>query len=540
MASNLMPSLVSARTDRVEVAMTLPEQGTLGAANVRDSRAGIRVRDSRATLARVVEAVARAVRAERDSRSLRAHFEGVLEEALGVPRVRLREHPLPYGAPIAGAPESMRRIAIHVPTPNGTPPVVLEATLNAHAPLDGWDSHLFGAAAELASLVLEVERGRSEAARSAVVRRRSESATPSLIGASPAMASLRENIARVAETDFIVLIEGESGTGKELVARQLHQLSHRSHGPFVAVNCAAIVESLLEAELFGIEDRTATGVRGRRGKFEHADGGTLFLDEVSDLAPAAQAKLLRAIQELTVERVGGHGVRKVDARIVVATNRSLRELVSAGQFREDLYYRLSGVELHVPALRARRQDIPDLCAYFLARYQTPRPVVLSPEAVQALQLHDWPGNVRELERMIEGAVTLTASGSITVHDLPRSLRGEPVEALQDSLERQDSMRAWGARYARLVLERCDANKRRACDVLEISYHTLMAYLRWKPQPQSPQGTHLTRSAPGRVLPARTTGGPGVGTHAVRIACQERGRPAQGCLRMPGASGESSR
>ncbi len=466
--------------------MTLPPQNTFGGVGDSGQRTTIRVRDSQATLAWVVEAVARAVRSERDCSSLRAHFEGVLQEALGVSRIRLREHPVPYAAAVAGAPESVRHIAIHVPTKQGTSPVVLEATLNDHTPRDGWDSHVFGVAAQLASLVLEVERGRADGARSAAVTRRSESATPSLIGASPAMVSLRENIARVAETDFIVLIEGESGTGKELVARQLHQLSHRCHGPFVAVNCAAIVESLLEAELFGIEDRTATGVRGRRGKFEYADGGTLFLDEVSDLAPAAQAKLLRAIQELTVERVGGHGVRKVDTRIVVATNRSLRELVSAGQFREDLFYRLSGVELHVPPLRARRQDIPDLCAYFLSRYQTPRPVRLSPEAAQAIQLHDWPGNVRELERMIEGAVTLTATGSITVQDLPKSLRGESIEALQDSLERQDSMRAWGARYARLVLDRCGQNKRRTCDVLEISYHTLMAYLRWKPRRQVPQ------------------------------------------------------
>ena len=460
--------------------MTLPEQGTFGGAGASGPRAAIRGRGDEATLARVIEAVARAVRSERDGTSLRAQFESALQEALGVSRVRLRDHPVLYGTATAGAADSMRRIAIHVPTAHGTPPVVLEATLNDHASLDTRDSHVLAVAAQLASLVLEVERGRAGGGRAAAVTRRSDSCTPSLVGASPAMVSLRENIARVAETDFMVLIEGESGTGKELVARQLHQLSHRCHGPFVAVNCAAIVESLLEAELFGIEDRTATGVRGRRGKFEHADGGTLFLDEVSDLAPAAQAKLLRAIQELTVERVGGHGVRKVDTRIVVATNRSLRELVSAGQFREDLFYRLSGVELHVPPLRARRQDIPDLCAHFLSRYQTPRPVTMSPEAAQAILLYDWPGNVRELERTIEGAVTRTATGSITVQDLPKSLRGEPVEALQHSLERQDSMRAWGARYARLVLDRCEQNKRRTCDVLDISYHTLMAYLRWKP------------------------------------------------------------
>ncbi len=151
-----------------------------------------------------------------------------------------------------------------------------------------------------------------------------------LVGSSAAIRQVRERIERVAATDFTILIEGESGTGKELVARQIHDLSRRRKGPFVAVNCAAIVETLLEAELFGIEDRTATGVRGRRGKFEHAHDGTLFLDEVSDLSPAAQAKLLRAIQDLSVERVGGVGARQVDTRIIVATNRPLSELVARG------------------------------------------------------------------------------------------------------------------------------------------------------------------------------------------------------------------
>jgi transcriptional regulator with PAS, ATPase and Fis domain len=288
-------------------------------------------------------------------------------------------------------------------------------------------------------------------------------------------------------------IAGESGTGKELVARQIHEMGRRRKGPFVAVNCAAVVETLLEAELFGIEDRTATGVRGRRGKFEHADGGTLFLDEVSDLAPSAQAKLLRAIQELIVERVGGHGSRKVDARIVVATNRSLRDLAIGGQFREDLYYRLSGVELHVPPLRARRQDIAGLCAHFMSRYQTPRPLALSVEAAEAMQVYDWPGNVRELERLIEGAVTLAASDRITIDDLPEALRTDCSEALRDALTRNDSMRAWGARYARLVLDRCQQNKRKACRVLDISYHTLVAYLLWKPD-RSPQGDERAHAA----------------------------------------------
>src|SRR5215467_14539265 len=175
---------------------------------------------------------------------------------------------------------------------------------------------------------------------------------------------LRRTIERVAGTDFTVLPEGESGVGKELVARQIHDLSRRANGPFVAINCAALVETLLEAELFGIEDKTATDVRGRRGKFEAAEGGTLFLDEVSDLSLSAQAKLLRAIQDLAVERVGGSGTLRVDIRIIAATNRSLFGLVERGLFRPDLYYRLSGVDLRVPSLRERRGDILELAGYF--------------------------------------------------------------------------------------------------------------------------------------------------------------------------------
>src|SRR5918993_2563889 len=202
-------------------------------------------------------------------------------------------------------------------------------------------------------------------------RMRRDGAAP-LIGSSAVMLSVRDRIERVAATDFITIIEGESGTGKELVARQIHEISTRRRGPFVAVNCAAIVETLLEAELFGIEDRTATGVRGRRGKFEHAHDGTLFLDEVSDLAPAAQAKLLRAIQDVAIERVGGCGTRQVDTRIIVATNRPLAELVSLGRFRTDLFYRLNGVDVPVPPLRQRRDDIVELAEYFLDRLRVIR------------------------------------------------------------------------------------------------------------------------------------------------------------------------
>jgi transcriptional regulator with PAS, ATPase and Fis domain len=292
------------------------------------------------------------------------------------------------------------------------------------------------------------------------------------------MEALRQRVERVATTDFTVLIEGESGTGKELVARQIHELSRRRRGPFVAVNCAAVVETLLEAELFGIEERTATGVRGRRGKFEHSDMGTLFLDEVSDLSLSAQAKLLRAVQDLAVERVGGTGSKRVNTRIVAATNRPLSDMVEKGLFRADLYYRLSGVEIHVPPLRTRRDDVMELARYFLARHSHVRELSLSVGALDALRLHRWPGNVRELERVIERAVALAESERIELDDLPPQVRGEYAEVLAPSLARTETMRAWGSRYARLVYERCNRNKRHACRLLDISYHTLQAYLRY--------------------------------------------------------------
>ncbi len=441
-----------------------------------------RSRERRAALARVIGSLAEHLRSGREAPTLAACFEAALTDALRARAVRLREGAPPCrpdGVPVS---QAHRLVSRDVPTRRGAPPVVVEATLDSELSLDAWDIQVLQAAAQLAALVVELDQLRAARRRPQGVTRRPESGTPPIIGSSSPMTTLRENIARVAATDFTVLVQGESGTGKELVARQLHQLGRRRCGPFVAVNCAALVESLLEAELFGIEDRTATGVRGRRGKFEHADGGTLFLDEVSDLAPAAQAKLLRAIQELVVERVGGHTSRRVDTRIIVATNKDLRELAAGGQFREDLFYRLSGVELHVPPLRARRQDIPELSAYFLSRYQTRRPLTLSAEAAEAMQIYDWPGNVRELERLIEGAVTLAASEWVTIGDLPPALRGDCAEALGLSLQRSDTMRAWGARYAKLVFDRCHQNKRRACDVLDISYHTLMAYLEYGPVP----------------------------------------------------------
>jgi transcriptional regulator with PAS, ATPase and Fis domain len=402
--------------------------------------------------------------------SLPGIFEKQVERVLSMRAVRLREIPTRYQARLVTPTRTPESIVIDVPTADSRLQAVLEASFERGRTLDERDFDLLRAAAELGGLVLEASKARAAGPPSATA-----GAAP-LIGSTHVMASLRERVERVAATDFTVLIEGESGTGKELVARQIHELSRRRGGPFVAVNCAAVVETLLEAELFGIEDRTATGVRGRRGKFEHADRGTLFLDEVSDLSLSAQAKLLRAIQDLAVERVGGTGSRRVDTRIVVATNRPLADLVGKGLFRADLFYRLSGVDIHVPPLRLRREDIQELATYFLARHRSTRELTISSAALDALRLYDWPGNVRELERLMERAVTLVPSTRIELEDLPPHVCGRYAEVLGPSLVASESMRAWGSRYARLVYERCGRNKRAAARYLDISYHTLEAYL----------------------------------------------------------------
>src|SRR5262249_24967706 len=341
-----------------------------------------------------------------------------------------------------------------------------------------WESKMLGVAGNLGALWRKIDRAHLQVSRSELAgSKRADGAAP-LIGSTPAMEALRLRIERVAVTDFTVLLEGESGVGKELVARQIHEISRRRNGPFVPINCAALVETLLEAELFGIEERTATGVRGRGGKFEAADGGTLFLDEVSDLSVSAQAKLLRAIQDLSVERVGGNGAHRVDIRIIAATNRSLYELVERQLFRPDLFYRLSGVDVRVPTLRERRADVAELAQYFLERHRATRRLQVSPAAIEALMTHDWPGNVRELERLMERAVTLATSDVIELDDPPATARGDYANGLGPSLRRNDSLRAWASRYARLVLDRCKDNKREACRILDISYHTLQSYLRY--------------------------------------------------------------
>jgi transcriptional regulator with PAS, ATPase and Fis domain len=246
-----------------------------------------------------------------------------------------------------------------------------------------------------------------------------------MIGGSPGMRKVFEFIRRVAPTDSTVLIQGESGTGKELVAHAIHRNSSRSDRPFVAINCAAIAETLLETELFGHEKGAFTGAASRkRGKVEAAEGGTLFLDEVGELAPALQAKLLRVLQEREFERLGGTCPIKLDIRLVAATNRSLPEAVKAGTFRNDLYYRLNVVTLTMPALRERREDISLLANHFVAkasRKSKMRVKPLSPETLTCLMNYDWPGNVRELENALERALVLGSTDSILPDDLPEAV-----------------------------------------------------------------------------------------------------------------------
>jgi transcriptional regulator with PAS, ATPase and Fis domain len=408
---------------------------------------------------------------------MRSAFETALGRVVPVRSVHLREIGSRWGG--RGDTSGAESVVLDVPGGDPSSQGLLEVTFDPGCRVGDWDFQMLGTAANLGALVLEIERSRMQLARAGLLNpgRFRRDAAAHLVGSTGVMQALRAAIERVAATDFTVLIEGESGVGKELVAHQIHEQSRRRGGPFVAINCAALVETLLEAELFGIEERTATGVRGRRGKFELAEGGTLFLDEVSDLSPSAQAKLLRAIQDLAVERVGGHGSHRVDIRIVAATNRSLASLVEQRLFRSDLFYRLSGVDIRVPTLRERRPDISELARHFLERHAATRPLRLSTGATQALVAYDWPGNVRELERLMERAVTLADADVIELEDLPLTVSGDYGAALGPSFRRNDSLRAWASRYARLVLDRCGGNKREACRALDISYHTLQSYLR---------------------------------------------------------------
>ncbi|MGH9396597.1 MAG: sigma-54-dependent transcriptional regulator [Terriglobia bacterium] len=310
----------------------------------------------------------------------------------------------------------------------------------------------------------------------------------SILGVSPATKAMLRVVLKVAGTSHTVLILGESGTGKELVAREIHELGPRSKLPFLAVNCAALTETLLESELFGHEKGAFTDAhQQKKGLFERANRSTLFLDEIGDTSLSMQAKILRALQEREITRVGGAEVIKVDVRIITATNRNLEQMLKEGKFREDLYYRLKVIPIVCPPLRERREDIGVLAAHFLHKASmNGRPKSISPAAVEALEAYNWPGNIRQLEWAIERAVLLGEEEQITVEDLPPEIReGDHPETLfqsavtsaagADSLEPVIAEGSWEEHEKVKILEalqRTNGNITRAAQLLGMTFRTL--------------------------------------------------------------------
>ena len=318
-----------------------------------------------------------------------------------------------------------------------------------------------------------------------------------LIGSSRPMREVYKAIGRVAPTDTTVLIRGESGTGKELVARAVYQHSQRKDRPFVIVNCVAIPENLLESELFGYEKGAFTGAdQGRIGKIERAQGGTVFLDEIGDIPVSIQAKLLRLLQEKTIERIGGSRPIKVDVRVIAATNAALEEKIREGRFREDLYYRLNVVSLRLPSLRERPEDIPDLADYFMARFShnlSVRNPGLTPEALERLKEREWQGNVRELANTIEKCLIFSKGRPVGAPEVASLLVQEgrkktgPTGDLEELLSnwvqealaqgRDNLLNELTDRLARLTIARalevCQGNRSQAARMLGISRPTLL-------------------------------------------------------------------
>lgn len=300
-----------------------------------------------------------------------------------------------------------------------------------------------------------------------------------LIGESVAMQTLKKMIAQVAPEKATVLIAGETGTGKELVAKAIHTASSRKDGLFVAVNCAAIPADMLESELFGYEKGAFTGaVKTRIGKFELADKGTLFLDEITEMPIHLQAKLLRALQEGIIEKLGSNKQIALDNRIIAATNRDAMQAVKEGKLREDLYYRLNVFQLNVPALKERAGDVRLLTHFFLAKREGQnRSVEISDEAMQQLERYDWPGNVRELENVLERACILSSNGQIEPHHLPSDIVGNvTVESEATALPNDCSIPAQTQRLEKKLIveaiERCNGNKAKTAKLLEISERSL--------------------------------------------------------------------
>jgi DNA-binding NtrC family response regulator len=325
---------------------------------------------------------------------------------------------------------------------------------------------------------------REDLAEPAAVLKSGHPEAAGLIGHSPKMIEIYKQIALVAPSDSTVLVTGESGTGKELVARAIHLNSPRSAGPFVTVNCGALTETLLEAELFGHTKGSFTGaVSDKRGLFEEASGGTIFLDEIGETSSALQVKLLRALQEGEVRRVGGTKAIRVDARVLAATNRDLEREVQAGRFREDLYYRLNVVSLLVPPLRERREDIPLLAAHLLKhpRRSGVNPTSISEEVLKLFEEYEWPGNVRELENTLEHAAIYACGSKIVPEVLPPRIlshhqateRERRVRSTFDDLPTLDELQR---RYLVFVLESVSGSRIKAAEIMGVDRRTVTRML----------------------------------------------------------------
>src|SRR5262245_28664331 len=319
----------------------------------------------------------------------------------------------------------------------------------------------------------------AERARNAELRRslQGEHAFSAILGRSAKMAAILALLKEVCATDSTVLIMGESGTGKGLVARILHYNSHRAAGPFVEANCAVYSEGVLHSELFGHEKGAFTGaLKQKKGRFELADGGTVFLDEIGDLSPSTQLMLLRFLQERRFERVGGEETLHVDARVIAATHKNLKEGMERGSFRHDLFYRLNVIPLQIPPLRERAEDVPVLGAEFLERFSRKigKPMRgFSDEALEILGRHGWPGNVRELENVIERTVVLAKGDRIEAADLPAALRDGSGPAVDSRLSLLEHERL----YILKTLAECNWNKKLAASVLGINRSSLYSKLK---------------------------------------------------------------
>jgi transcriptional regulator with PAS, ATPase and Fis domain len=301
-----------------------------------------------------------------------------------------------------------------------------------------------------------------------------------LLGASEEMQEIFELIAQVAATDVAVLVQGETGTGKELVARAIHNHSLRKHKPFVAINCAALSETLLESELFGHERGAFTGALERKiGRFELADAGTIFLDEIGEIPLPTQIKFLRVLQERAFERVGGTETIRSNFRIVAATNRNLKTAMQEGVFREDLYYRLNVVPIRITPLRRRKDDIPLLVRHFVEKYahRHHKPVVeVSNAAMKMLLEHSWPGNVRELENVMERVLVLCQGTTIEANHLLHLREDAEVALLNYAVQQRLPEVELTKLYARLIFNEQNGNKKEACRILGINFRTLQSRL----------------------------------------------------------------